>query len=108
MRTRDATLTLADPFGRRLWAYLLERFNPLSNMLLIVSYYSSNQFLAQLLTHPGQPVSYSIRSLAGATTVLCMFFHLRVFDEHKDYEEDCRFFPNRVLQRGLRVCNDIS
>jgi 4-hydroxybenzoate polyprenyltransferase len=32
---------------------------------------------------------------------LCLFFHLRVFDEHKDYADDCRYFPQRVLQRGL-------
>jgi 4-hydroxybenzoate polyprenyltransferase len=103
-----AALTLTDPFARRLWAYLLERFHPISNMLLIVSYYSSNQFLAQLLTHPGQPVSYSIRSLAGAVTVLCMFFHLRVFDEHKDFEDDGRHFPDRVLQRGLITLRDLK
>lgn len=101
-------MTLADPFPRRLWAYLLERFNPYSNMLLIVSYYSSNQFLAQLLTHPGEAVSYSLRSLAGAVIMLCMFFHLRVFDEHKDYEDDCRYFPNRVLQRGLITLRDLK
>jgi len=97
----SCALSAADPLWRRLWAYLQERFNPLSNMLLIVSYYSSNQFLAQLLTHPGRPVSYSPRSLAGAIVVLCMFLHLRVFDEHKDYEDDCRHYPGRVLQRGL-------
>jgi 4-hydroxybenzoate polyprenyltransferase len=89
------------PFIQRLYAYLRERFNPLANMLLIVSYYSSNQFLAHVLTAPGQPVSYSVRSLLGAIILLCMFFHLRVFDEHKDYADDCRYFPHRVLQRGL-------
>lgn len=94
-------ITPGDPFIRRFYAYLRERFNPVANMLLIVSYYSSNQFLAHALGHPGEPMRYSIRSVLGAVTVLCMFFHLRVFDEHKDYEDDCRYFPGRVLQRGL-------
>lgn len=102
------SLTASDPWVRRLWGYLLERFNPIANMLLIVSYYSSNQFLAQTLSQPGGAVFYSKRSLAGAAIVLCMFFHLRVFDEHKDYADDCRHFPERVLQRGLITLRDLK
>lgn len=95
------TLSPGDPFRRRLFAYLQERFPPLNYGILIVSYYSSNQFLARVLTQPDGPMTYSLRSVLGAVTLLCMFFHLRVFDEHKDYEDDCRYFPGRVLQRGL-------
>jgi 4-hydroxybenzoate polyprenyltransferase len=89
------------PFPRRLFAYLQERFPLVGNVLLIVSYYSSNQFLAQALTNPGQPVHYSWHSLMGGVVLLCMFLHLRVFDEHKDYEDDVRFYPERVLSKGL-------
>lgn len=95
------TLTHEDHFIRRFWAYLQERFPLGSHGLLIVSYYSSNSFLAQVLTHPDRPLSYNIGSLLGAMTLLCMFFHLRVFDEHKDYEEDRLHYPERVLHRGL-------
>jgi 4-hydroxybenzoate polyprenyltransferase len=77
-------------------------------MLLIVSYYSSNQFLAQTLTHPGEPMRYSGATLAGAITLLCLFFHLRVFDEHKDYEDDLKYYPERVLQRGLITLRDLK
>lgn len=101
MSSPPAPLTLQDPFPRRLRAYLGERFPLGGNVLLIISYYSSNQFLAHTLAHPGEPMSYSLRSLAGAVMLLCMFFHLRVFDEHKDFEEDSRHYPQRVLQRGL-------
>lgn len=101
MATGNRDPTPDDPFPTRFYAYLKERFNPVSNMLLIVSYYSSNQFLAHVLMYPGTPMSYSTHSLMGAITVLCMFFHLRVFDEHKDYEEDCRHYPNRILQKGM-------
>jgi 4-hydroxybenzoate polyprenyltransferase len=41
-------------------------------------------------------------------TLLAIFFHLRVFDEHKDYEEDCRHYPDRVLQRGLITLRDLK
>ena len=101
------TLSQTDPFARRLRAYLDERFPLMGNVLLIISYYSSNQFLAHALTHPGDPMSYSLRSLGGAVMLLCMFFHLRVFDEHKDYEEDCRHYPHRVLQSGLITLRDL-
>ncbi|MBU0681601.1 MAG: UbiA family prenyltransferase [Proteobacteria bacterium] len=99
--TAQTTMTAQSPFLLRLWAYLQERF-PLGNHgLLIASYYSSNQFLAQVLSNPESPVRYSSHSLLGAITLLCMFFHLRVFDEHKDYDEDCRHYPERILSRGL-------
>jgi len=37
-----------------------------------------------------------------------MFFHLRIFDEHKDYEQDCRHYPNRILSRGLITLNHLK
>jgi 4-hydroxybenzoate polyprenyltransferase len=94
-------LTRESPFARRLLAYLAERFPLLGHGVLIAAYYSSNQFLARTLTHPGEPMHYDLSTLLGALTLLCFFFHLRVFDEHKDYAEDCVHYPDRVLQRGL-------
>ena len=46
-------MTLADPWIRRFKAYLDERFPLWNHGLLIVSYYSSNQFLATALTRTG-------------------------------------------------------
>jgi 4-hydroxybenzoate polyprenyltransferase len=82
-------------------AYLNERFPPIANVLLILTYYSSNQFLAFALTRPGPVMHYDHWSFLGMLMLVFFFFHIRIFDEHKDYEEDCRYFPNRVLQRGL-------
>jgi len=93
-------LTRESPFGRRLSAYLAERFPLASHGLLIAAYYSSNQFLARTLTEPGRPMHYDVSTLLGAVTLLCFFFHLRVFDEHKDYAEDLIHYPHRVLQSG--------
>jgi len=94
-------ITLQDSFIIRFAAYLTERFPLLNHGILIISYYSSNQFLAQVLEGGGEAVHYSRYSLMGAVTVFCMFFHLRIFDEHKDYEEDCNYYPERILQQGL-------
>ena len=109
MKSNDAAeLKLESPFRRRLWAYLQERFPPLAYGLLIVSYYSSNQFLAESLTWPRGPLHYSLASLAGGTTLLLMFLHLRLFDEHKDYADDCRHYPDRILQRGLITLTNLK
>jgi 4-hydroxybenzoate polyprenyltransferase len=105
--TQPATLSREAPFSARLAAYLRERFPLFGHGLLIVSYGSSNQFLARALTHPGEPMHYDASSLSGAVVLLCLFFHLRVFDEHKDYAEDCRNHPDRVLQRGLVTLRDL-
>src|SRR5688572_13248829 len=103
-----ATLTHQDPYPRRLSAYLAERFPVLGHGLLIVAYYSSNQFLARALTTPGRPMHYDLTSLLGAVTLFCFFFHLRVFDEHKDYAEDVIHHPDRVLQRGVITLGDLK
>ena len=93
--------TLASPWPRRFAAYLAERFPLARHGLLIVSYSSSNLFLARALTEPGAPMRWDRSSLLAAATLLLFFFHLRVFDEHKDAEDDRRLHPERVLSRGL-------
>jgi 4-hydroxybenzoate polyprenyltransferase len=103
-----AALTRQDSYLRRLSAYLAERFPVLGHGLLIVAYYSSNQFLARTLTTPGRPMHYDVTSLLGAVTLFCFFFHLRVFDEHKDYAEDVVHHPDRVLQRGVITLRDLK
>ncbi|HEX8253002.1 MAG TPA: UbiA family prenyltransferase [Thermoanaerobaculia bacterium] len=86
--------------ARNFLAYLNERFPPIANVLLILTYYSSNQFLAIALTEPGASMHYDRWSFLGMLMLVCFFFHIRVFDEHKDYEEDCLHYPHRVLQSG--------
>ena len=96
------------PFWKRFYAYTQERFPLLSHGLLIISYYSSNSLLAQVLTKPDQPLCYDRGSLLGAIVLLCFFFHLRVFDEHKDFESDSEHYPDRVLQRGLVTLRQLT
>jgi 4-hydroxybenzoate polyprenyltransferase len=92
----------------RLAAYLAERFPLLAHGILILSFYSSNQFLAHALLYPGQPMKYDLRSVMGYVTTLCFFLHLRIFDDHKDFDEDCRHFPERVLQRGVVTLDELK
>jgi 4-hydroxybenzoate polyprenyltransferase len=92
----------------RLATYLAERFPVLAHGLLILSFYSSNQFLAHALIEPGRPMRYDVGSLLGFLTLLGFFLHLRIFDDHKDYQEDCRHFPERVLQRGVVTLDELK
>ena len=104
---REGT-TRQSPFPLRLKAYLAERFPVLGHGVLILAYYSSNQFLARALTEPGRPMHYDATTLLGAVTLFCFFFHLRVFDEHKDYAEDLVHYPQRVLQSGVVTLKDLK
>lgn len=86
--------------GRHLRAWLAERFPPLQHGLLIASYFGANALLAQAALGRA-PLLLSWREGAGALALLCMFFLLRVIDEHKDFAADRRVHPRRVLSRGL-------
>ncbi len=95
------TLTLTSPFRRRLAAYLDERFPLPTHIAMVIIYFLANQFLAQVLGNPGRPLHIGWFTALGMLFLFCIFFHLRVFDEHKDYADDCRYYPNRILTRGL-------
>ena len=96
-----ATLTLDSPFRIRLRAYLKERFPLPNHICMVVIYFLANQFLAQVLGNPGQPLRIGWFTLLGMVFLFCIFFHLRVFDEHKDYTDDCQHYPERILSRSL-------
>jgi 4-hydroxybenzoate polyprenyltransferase len=83
------------------WAYLQERFPLHANGLLILSYFSANYLLACSAERPDAGLTLSWRFAAGCLVLLLMFFHLRVIDEHKDFERDRLVHPGRVLSRGL-------
>jgi 4-hydroxybenzoate polyprenyltransferase len=86
---------------KNFWLYLQERFPLHANGVLIVSYFTANYLLARAVVWPGQPLTLSWPYLAGCGVLLLMFFHLRVIDEHKDYESDRLVHPDRVLSQGL-------
>ena len=53
------------------------------------------------------PVSLGLRSAVSVLLLLLAFFHLRVFDEHKDYAKDLLAHPGRVLSRGVVTLADL-
>lgn len=87
---------------KNFWAYVQERFPLHANGLLIVSYFTANYLLAHgAVIRDGQPLGVSWKFPVGCVVLLFMFFHMRIIDEHKDYEQDRIVHPDRVLSRGL-------
>jgi len=76
-----------------------ERFPFFRHALLIVFYAAANALVGlssvSLNTIPADKI------ILCAIAVLAIFFHLRIFDEIKDYKNDLLVHKNRPLARGL-------
>ncbi|MDG1479962.1 MAG: hypothetical protein P8R54_10235 [Myxococcota bacterium] len=90
-------LTADSPLSLRIAGYLGERFPPVVYTVLVVLFFGSAVLNASALT--AAPLSW--RVLLGAPVVWLVFFHLRVFDEHKDFSLDVIAHPERLLSRGV-------
>ena len=101
-------LSRLSPYFQRLNAYISERFPLHSHLCMVVIYFLANQFLAQVLGNPGQPLRIGWFTALGMLFLLCIFFHLRVFDEHKDYDDDIKHYPERILSRGIITLRDLK
>ena len=82
--------------------FIQERFEPVSHLVMITALFTANTLLAWALS--GNPVgdfTPGPHQAAAFAVVVLMYFHLRLFDEIKDYETDKRINPTRPLPRGL-------
>jgi 4-hydroxybenzoate polyprenyltransferase len=92
----DATLPRPG-LARRLWTYQGERFPLFKHGVLIAVFAGSAVAYAALLgARPGWP-----QAAAAAAVVFLLFLQLRVADEHKDYQDDLTYRPERPVPRGL-------
>jgi len=78
--------------------YLAERF-PVAPYLVLIGAMVLGA-TAAACDGAGYPVQVGWEQLVVVVVLLLAFFHLRVFDEHKDYERDCLAHPERVLSTG--------
>ena len=79
-------------------AYLAERFPPGTYTFLVLAFtWAAWSVMGSL----SGAVSPAWRGLAAGAVVLLVFFHVRVFDEHKDAAEDRVAYPERLLSRGV-------
>ena len=91
-------LSPASPFSTRFLAWMKERF-PFANALLFFILYLTTAAVTR--SSGDAAIALSLQDIVGALVTWSFFLVLRVFDEHKDYELDCRNHPQRVLQSGL-------
>jgi len=83
----------------RWFRFMRERFEPISTTILLASLAGANGLLA--LGALGAPPPPWPRALAGFALLWLVFFHMRLFDEIKDYEVDKLVNRERPLPRGL-------
>lgn len=95
------TVRVEDPLWKRLLAYSNQRFPILEHGIMITAYVFSNLFVAQALQPEIETTAVGIPLLMGIAVIFLFFLHLRVFDEHKDFENDVEHYSDRVLQRGV-------
>jgi len=82
-----------------LGAYLRERFPPV-NMALFGGVFLTVRAVAAACAAAGPPPGGGPLAVLGAVATVSFFFRLRVFDEEKDFAQDLRAHPGRVLQTG--------
>jgi len=91
----------------RWWIYQRERFPIVAHAPLVAAFSFSALCFSSLLRGdialPGL-----IPSLAAFVSALLFFLLLRIADEFKDFEEDCRYRPYRPVPRGLVTLNELA
>lgn len=90
-----------DPRGlaARLWVYQAERF-PLGRTIPLLLAFSASSVTASAHL-AGRPVPGLSAYVTAFVVVLVFFWQMRVADEVKDAETDCRYRPERAIPRGL-------
>ena len=87
-----------DSLSARLWTYQAERFPLLKHGVLILVF-SGGEAVFGALARGVTPDRKAI--IVAAVVCLLLFAQLRIADEYKDNEDDCRWRPERPVPRGL-------
>jgi len=82
--------------------YLAERFPVPVTLLLSVATIAVVMVVVEAPhLRVGGPFIVEAHAVTGALMMFLLLFHLRVFDEHKDFAQDAATRPDRPVQRGL-------
>ncbi len=91
----------------RWFTFVKERFEPVSHTIMIFAFASANAAMAYAVN----PFDISARPLylfGGFTLIWLVFFHMRLFDDIKDYETDRLVNKERPLPRGVLTINEFG
>jgi hypothetical protein len=90
--------------------YLAERFPvPVTLMLALATGAASYAVVQTPVVRAGFDLTIDASQLGGCVALMfLLLFHLRVFDEHKDYAQDAATRPDRPVQRGLVTLDQLK
>jgi 4-hydroxybenzoate polyprenyltransferase len=86
--------------------WLKERFPPINFISGFILYLLAKAII--VLSDNTLNMSYGVKDLYGLLIPAMHLFLLRVFDEHKDFETDRDFYPERVIQRGIFKLTEVA
>jgi 4-hydroxybenzoate polyprenyltransferase len=95
---------------KRLWIYLSEMYPPGQRLVMAAVLFFGPYFALTLLAHENKQ-SHTIvtwSALAGFLSYFLFLLMLRISDEFKDFELDCRLFPGRPLPSGRVHSHDLK
>jgi len=87
--------------------FIGERFEPVSHTLMIAAFASANLTIAYA-TDPFNTSEGATRLILGFALVWLVFFHMRLFDDIKDYETDKLVNKERPLPRGVLTTTEFG
>ena len=91
---------------KRLWCYIQTMF-PV-HRAVVVCLLSFGVCWCTAVTVAGAELAFHPRLIAGLLSFTLFFLLLRVMDEFKDYDLDCRLFPDRPLVTGMVTRTDLT
>jgi len=88
------------------WQFAKERFDPPSHFVMLAMFIAAHYVVfVHVAGMAAGPVPWRMALLSVG--VVAFFFKLRLYDEIKDYEVDCRINRDRPLVRGLVTHTDL-
>jgi len=94
-------------FFRRFLTYQAERFPFLAHGLLIAAFSFSAIAYSRICRGVSGFIDFQTYGI-GVFITVTLFFLVRIFDEHKDAEDDARYRPELPVPRGLVTLNELK
>jgi hypothetical protein len=83
----------------KLSAYLMERFPPAATLAYGGALFCVAWGLGGHLADANR--AWWTHAIIGSLVFFLCLLHVRLMDEHKDYDRDCEAYPDRLLSRGV-------
>lgn len=92
---------------KRLNCYFKEMYPIIPRFLLGIIIFAEIYFII-LLNYGVSSFNIGVQELIGAFTIFSFLLMLRIADDFKDYELDCKLFPKRPLPSGRVKKKDLK